>query len=111
MNPPAGNRRSAKDAVLAPLALDASVQLAAREKLNRLGCIRHPPGQLPPIAWSVGIPSLMRHASGSGRPFAKRPEPREKRRLRHAMGACGLSPKASQPKGEHRLNGELRPAR
>ena len=26
--------------------------------LTRLGYIWHPPGQVPPIAWSAGIPSL-----------------------------------------------------
>ena len=33
----------------------------AREALNRLGYIWRPPGQLPPVAWSAGIPSLMTH--------------------------------------------------
>ena len=33
-------------------------RLAAREELNRLGYIWCPPGQLPPVVWSPGIPSL-----------------------------------------------------
>ena len=35
--------------------------LAAREALNRLGYIWCPPGQSPPVAWSAGIPSLMKY--------------------------------------------------
>ena len=36
-------------------------RLAAREELNRLGYIWSPPGQLPPVVWVAGIPSLMTH--------------------------------------------------
>ena len=46
-------------AALATTGLDADGRLAAREELNRLGYIWCPPGQLPPLVWSAGIPSLM----------------------------------------------------
>ena len=49
------------DAALAAIGADASARLAAREDLNRLGFIWCPPGQLPPIGWSAGIPSLVRY--------------------------------------------------
>ncbi len=41
--------------------MDAEGRLAAREELHRLGYIWRPPGQLPPVVWSAGIPSLMRY--------------------------------------------------
>ena len=37
---------------------DAQARLALREGLNRLGYIWCPPGQLPPMTWRAGIPSL-----------------------------------------------------
>ena len=40
---------------------DASARLAARDGLDRLGYVWSPPGQLPPVVWSAGIPSLMQH--------------------------------------------------
>ncbi len=49
------------DAALAAAGLDASGRRAAREELNRLGFVWRPPGQLPPVVWSPGIPSLMQH--------------------------------------------------
>ncbi len=48
------------DAVLATAGIDdAAERLAALDGLNRLGYVWCPPGQVPPIAWSAGIPSLM----------------------------------------------------
>ena len=47
------------DAALAATGLDAAGRLAAREALNGLGYIWCPPGQLRPVVWSAGIPSLM----------------------------------------------------
>ena len=49
----------ALDAALATTGTDAAGRLAAREELNLLGYVWSPPGQLPPVVWSVGIPSLM----------------------------------------------------
>ena len=49
------------DAVLAPIGGEFATRLAVREALNRLGYIWCPPGQLPPVAWSAGIPSLMKY--------------------------------------------------
>ena len=49
----------ALDAALATTGADAGGRLAAREELNVLGYVWSPPGQLPPVVWSVGIPSLM----------------------------------------------------
>ena len=46
------------DNAFAAAHIPASGRLAAREGLNRLGYIWCPPGQLPPIAWTAGIPSL-----------------------------------------------------
>ncbi len=40
---------------------DTSARFAAREALNRIGYVWRPPGQLPPVAWQAGIPSLMTH--------------------------------------------------
>ncbi len=39
--------------------IGAADRLEAREGLNRLGYIWQPPGQLPPVVWVAGIPSLM----------------------------------------------------
>ena len=47
------------DAALSGTGLDAAGRLAAREALNGLGYIWCPPGQLQPVVWSAGIPSLM----------------------------------------------------
>ena len=59
------------DAALATTGADAAARLAAREALHRLGYIWSPPGQLPPVVWIAGIPSLMTHvldhATGSHR--------------------------------------------
>ena len=49
---------------------DAADRFAACEGLNRLSYMWRPPGQLPPVLWSVGIPSLttyiLEHAPESG---------------------------------------------
>ncbi len=47
------------DAALVATGADAAGRLAAREELNRLGYIWSPPGQLPPVVWVAGIPSLV----------------------------------------------------
>ena len=48
------------DAALAKAGIeDAAGRLLALQALNRLGYVWRPPGQMPPIAWSAGIPSLM----------------------------------------------------
>ena len=47
------------DAALAATGDDIAGRLAAREELNRLGYLWSPPGQLPPVVWVAGIPSLM----------------------------------------------------
>ncbi len=49
------------DAALAATGADGAGRLAAREALNRLGYVWTPPGQLPPVVWVAGIPSLMTH--------------------------------------------------
>ena len=49
------------DAALAATGEDAAGRLAAREELNRLGYVWCPPGQLPPVVWGAGIPSLMQY--------------------------------------------------
>ena len=49
------------DAALASISGNFATRLAAREDLNRLGYIWCPPGQSPPVAWSAGIPSLMKY--------------------------------------------------
>ena len=56
------------DAALAAAGLDADGRLAAREELNRLGYIWCPPGQLPPVVWSAGIPSLMQYVLDQAAP-------------------------------------------
>ena len=58
------------DAALATTGADAAARLAAREALNRLGYIWCPPGQLPPVTWSAGIPSLMAHVLDHAKPPA-----------------------------------------
>ena len=48
------------DAALAKAGIDdANARLLKLQALNRLGYIWDPPGQVPPIVWSAGIPSLM----------------------------------------------------
>ena len=47
------------DTALATTGADPADRLAAREALHRLGYIWSPPGQLPPVFWVAGIPSLM----------------------------------------------------
>ena len=47
------------DAALAATGDHAAGRLATREELNRLGYLWSPPGQLPPVVWVAGIPSLM----------------------------------------------------
>ena len=47
------------DAALAATGDHAAGRLAAREELNRLGYVWSPPGQVPPVVWVAGIPSLM----------------------------------------------------
>ena len=49
------------DAALAATGTASADRLAVREELNRLGYIWCPRGQLPPIAWQPGIPSLMQY--------------------------------------------------
>ena len=63
------------DAALSGTGLDASARLAAREELERLGYIWCPPGQLPPVVWSAGIPSLMQHVLDQAAPPVPRRGP------------------------------------
>ena len=59
-----GNARASDgdvDQALAAGGIEASRRLEVREELNRLGYIWCPPGQLPPVVWSAGIPSLMQY--------------------------------------------------
>ena len=49
------------DEALAAGGIKAPRRLDVREELNRLGYIWCPPGQLPPVVWSAGIPSLMQY--------------------------------------------------
>ena len=50
------------EAALAATGLeDADERFATLERLNRLGYVWCPPGQGAPMAWSAGIPSLMRY--------------------------------------------------
>ena len=55
------------DDALASTGADAAARLAAREDLNRLGYFWQPPGQLPPVVWVAGIPSLTTHVIEHGR--------------------------------------------
>jgi len=41
----------------------------ARDELNRLGYLWSPPGQLPPIVWVAGIPSLMTYVANHAPPL------------------------------------------
>lgn len=47
------------DAALAATGDHAAGRLAVREELNRHGYVWSPPGQMPPVVWVAGIPSLM----------------------------------------------------
>ena len=58
------------DDALAVTGLDSAGRLTAREELNRLGYIWCPPGQLPPVVWSAGIPSLMQYMLDQAAPSA-----------------------------------------
>ena len=58
------------DTALVDTGLDTDGRLAAREELSRLGYIWCPPGQLPPVAWSAGIPSLMQYVLDQAAPTA-----------------------------------------
>ena len=49
------------DVALAATGEDAAGRLAARDALERLGYVWCPPGQLPPVLWGAGIPSLMQY--------------------------------------------------
>ena len=62
----AGGRSPPHDVV------DASGRLAARDALDRLGYIRCPPGQLPPVVRSAGIPSLTQYVPDQAAPAAYR---------------------------------------
>ena len=64
------------DAALATTGADATARLAAREELNRLGYLWSPPGQLPPVVWVAGIPSLMTHVLANAPPL-RAPAPGE----------------------------------
>ena len=58
------------DAALAVAGVEEEAdRVAALDGLNRLGYVWCPPGQLPPVAWSAGIPSLTTYileSTGSG---------------------------------------------
>ena len=49
------------DVALATTGMDEPARLAARDGLDRLGYIWCLPGQLPPVVWQPGIPSLMQY--------------------------------------------------
>ena len=55
------------DTALTATGMDAADRLAAREALNQLGYVWCPPGQLPPVVWSAGIPSLMQYVQDQAR--------------------------------------------
>ena len=46
------------DALLAAGLENSADRFAASEGLNGLSYMWRPPGQLPPVLWSIGIPSL-----------------------------------------------------
>ena len=58
------------DAALAAAGLHAAGRLAVRDALNGLGYIWCPPGQLQPVVWSAGIPSLMQYVLDQVAPSA-----------------------------------------
>ena len=57
------------DAALAASGGDTASRLAAREELNRLGYLWSPPGQLPPVVWVAGIPSLTTYVADRAPPL------------------------------------------
>ena len=56
------------DAAFATIGMAAEHRLATRNGLERLGYIWCPPGQLPPVVWSPGIPSLMQYVRDCAHP-------------------------------------------
>ena len=57
--PDATTTEHALDAALAAAGIEEeAVRLRSLRGLTRLGYVWHPPGQVPPIVWSAGIPSL-----------------------------------------------------
>ena len=57
--PDATTSEGALDAALATAGIkEESSRLRSLRGLTRLGYVWHPPGQVPPIVWSAGIPSL-----------------------------------------------------
>ena len=59
------------DAALARAGIDdANTRLLELTALNHLGYVWHPPGQVPPITWSAGIPSLMTFVLEAGSKLA-----------------------------------------
>ena len=58
------------DAALATTGMEGPARLAARDGLDRLGYIWCPPGQLPPVVWHPGIPSLMQYVRDQAEPSA-----------------------------------------
>ena len=70
MNTTASNQE-VDSALLAAGLKDSADRFAASEGLNRLSYMWRPPSQLPPVLWSVGIPSLttyvLEHAPESAR--------------------------------------------
>ena len=61
------------DAALAKAGIDdANARLLDLQALNRLGYVWEPPGQVPPIVWSAGIPSLMTFVLEAGSKLAAR---------------------------------------
>ena len=79
-----------KSAVAAGLAADAELAQvhAALDALQRLGFVWRPPGQLPPVRYEPGIPSLMAHVLGHTAPAQAAP--------RH-VGSKGESHGAGRP--------------
>ena len=58
-DPDATTSEGALDAALATAGIEEeSSRLRSLRGLTRLGYVWHPPGQVPPIVWSAGIPSL-----------------------------------------------------
>ena len=86
------------DAVLATTGADSAARLAAREALHRLGYIWRPPGQLPPVVWTAGIPSLMTHVLDHAAPLGA--PARATERTRHSPSTnpppCRRTPSPSR---------------
>ena len=55
------------EAALAAAGIDEDSRFATLASLNRLGYVWCPPDQVPPVAWSAGIPSLMAYVAEKGR--------------------------------------------